>query len=127
MEDKRRFRRVNVPFDVTLSAEGRPDITGILRDVAVQGIFVTCETDLPMGAETSFQIVLHGGLDDIKVAGRGEVVRIETGGVGIHFSAVDPESIEHLRNIIAYNADDPADAWEEMQGGHGLREGQETT
>lgn len=121
MEDKRKFRRVNVDFDVILTAEGDHEITGALRDVAVQGIFVTCDTSVGMGAHVWFRIVLHGGIDNFEVVGKGEVVRVEPGGVGIHFTAIDPECVQHLRNIIAYNADDPAEAWEEMQGGHGLR------
>ncbi len=121
MEDKRKFRRVNVRFDVTLSRKKETDVVGTLRDVAVQGIFVTCESSLPMGAPLDFRIVLHGGIDDVEVLGRGEVVRVEPTGVGVHIKALDIDSVQHLRNIIAFNADDPEEAIEEMQGDHTLR------
>lgn len=125
MEDKRRFRRINVPFDVVLSAEGGPEIPCGLRDVSIQGIYVTCEACFDPGTVAWFRIMLQGGSHDIEILGKGEVVRVEHGGMAIHFKAIDPESVHQLRNLIALNADDPSEAWEEMQGGHDLRAARE--
>lgn len=42
--------------------------------------------------------------------------------LGVHFTEVDIESVEHLRNLITFNAQEPDIVWEEMQGGHLLRD-----
>lgn len=122
MDNKRRFSRVTAQFDVTLRAgEGTP-VTGTLRDIAVQGAFVICEPVLALGTPVEVSIVLHGGIDDVQVRARATVVRHEDGGLGVHFTEVDLESVEHLRNIITFNAEDPDVVWEEMRGGHMLRD-----
>ena len=121
MDDKRRFSRVNAPFEVILAAEAREEVTGRLRDVAIQGLFVSCDEDFAMDTVVWFRIVLQGGIDDLEIVGKGRVVRIEDEGVAINFTAIDPESVPHLRNLIALNAEDPEGVWEEMRGGHDLR------
>lgn len=122
MDNKRRFSRVTAQFDVTLRAEGGSPVTGTLRDIAVQGAFVVCAPTIPLGTPVEVSIVLHGGIDDVKVTARATVVRHEDAGLGVHFTEVDLESVEHLRNIITFNAEDPDVVWEEMRGGHMLRD-----
>lgn len=122
MDNKRRFSRVTAQFDVTLRAGESDPVTGTLRDIAVQGAFVVCQPVLALGTPVEVSIVLHGGIDDVKVTARATVVRHEDGGLGVHFTEVDLESVEHLRNIITFNAEDPDVVWEEMRGGHMLRD-----
>lgn len=122
MDNKRRFSRVTTVFDVTLKTPEGLVIVGTLRDIAIQGAFITCEPELELGAPVDVTILLHGGIDDIPVNARATVVRREEEGLGVHFTEIDIESVEHLRNIIAYNAAEPDIVWEEMQGGHLLRD-----
>lgn len=122
MDNKRRFSRVTAIFDVTLTTGAGQSVVGTLRDVAIQGAFVTCSPALALGTVVDSAIVLHGGIDDISVKARAEVVRHEESGLGIHFLEIDLDSVEHLRNIIKYNAEDPDEVLEEMQGGHPSRE-----
>jgi hypothetical protein len=107
--------------EVVLSCDDQNEVHGELRDVAIQGIFVTCSETFALDTVLWFRIILHGGLDDIEILGKGQVVRIEDEGVAIHFTAIDPESVPHLRNLIALNAEDPSEAWDEMRGNHGAR------
>lgn len=116
MENHRRYSRVIVPLDVILDAGGGVSVAGTLRDVAIQGAFITCEPILKLGAPVQVKIVLHGGIEDIPVMARAEVVRREENGLGIHFTEIDIDSVEHLRNIIAYNAEEPDVVWDEMHG-----------
>lgn len=116
MENNRRFSRVIVPLDVVLAADGGVSVTGMLRDIAIQGAFITCEPILKLGAPVQVKILLHGGLEDIPVMARAEVVRREENGLGLHFTEIEIDSVEHLRNIIAYNAEEPDVIWDEMHG-----------
>ena len=38
---------------------------------------------------------------------RGEVVRVDPGGLALHFTEIDADSFYHLKNIIYYNSKDP--------------------
>ena len=110
MDDKRHYTRVTVPFDVTLDNGKGPVVRGALRDIAVQGAFVACAPTFAPGTMVDVDIALHGGVDDIHVQAEAEVVHQEAGGLGIHFTAIDLDSITHLRNLIAYNARDADEA-----------------
>ncbi|MBL7648558.1 MAG: PilZ domain-containing protein [Candidatus Hydrogenedentes bacterium] len=122
MDNKRRFSRVTAIFDVSLTRDDGIFLAGTLRDIAVQGAFIICEPAMELGTPVEVTILLHGGIDDIPVKARATVVRREEGGLGVHFTEVDIESVEHLRNIITFNAREPDIVWEEMQGGHLLRD-----
>jgi hypothetical protein len=122
MDNKRRFSRVTAIFDVTLTRADGIFLAGTLRDIAVQGAFIICEPAMELGTLVEVTILLHGGIDDIPVKARATVVRREEGGLGVHFTEVDIESVEHLRNLITFNAQEPDIVWEEMQGGHLLRD-----
>lgn len=106
MQDKRRFSRVRVPFDVTLTAGDGTVVGGLLRDVALQGAFIDCHPSLAKGTAVDLDITLHGGVEDIHVLTSAQVVHQESDGLGVRFTGLDPDSVAHLRNIIAYNADD---------------------
>lgn len=122
MDNKRRFSRVTAVFDVTLSRGDGTAVVGTLRDIAIQGAFITCAPAMDLGTPVEVTILLHGGIDDIPVKARATIVRIEEEGLGVHFTEIDLESVEHLRNIITFNAEEPDIVWEEMQGGHLLRD-----
>lgn len=122
MDNKRRFSRVTAIFDVNLTRADGIFLAGTLRDISVQGAFIICEPAMELGTPVVVTIVLHGGIDDIPVRAQAEVVRREEGGLGVHFTEVDVDSLEHLRNIITFNAEEPDVVWEEMQGGHLLRD-----
>jgi hypothetical protein len=106
MDNKRRFSRVRVPFDVMLTTLDGVTVSGALRDIAIQGAFITCESLLDLGTEVEVDITLHGGVEDIHIVTSGEVVHQEAEGLGIRFTGLEPDSVGHLRNLIVYNADD---------------------
>ena len=118
MDNKRRYSRVTAQFDAILRDSAGRAISGTLRDVAMQGAFVTCEPALDLGTAVGVTITLHGGIDDIVVNARAEVVRREESGLSVHFTEIDLESVGHLRNIITYNAEDPDVVWDEMHDTH---------
>lgn len=121
MSDKRRFSRVNVPFDASLTDANGACISGSLRDVAIQGAFIACSPSFALGTPVDVDIALHGGIEDVHVVSRAEVVHREDDGLGIRFTAIDPESVGHLRNIITYNAEDADRVLDEIYegGAHG--------
>lgn len=120
MDNKRRFSRVRVPFDVSLTDANGACIAGSLRDVAIQGVFITCSPSFAHGTTVDVDIALHGGEEDIHVESQGEVVHREEDGLGVRFTAIDPDSVAHLRNLIAYNADDADRILDEIYEGGGL-------
>jgi hypothetical protein len=106
-EDVRKSSRV----PLALSADVRID--GVVRRLAVTnlslgGVAVVTDTVLPVGTACHVALLLDGGEETVTCELEGEVVRNGAGEAGIVFSEVAGlESLEHLHNLLLYNASEP--------------------
>jgi hypothetical protein len=119
--NQREFTRVRtrIPVDID-HAGGR--IEGSTQDISLNGMFVA--TDATLAANTPCQAVLHidGRGGAIVIRANGAVIRTLSGGIALHFNElVELDSYEHLRNLILYNASDPAQAEQEFDSHLGLK------
>lgn len=116
MEERREFYRVNPKMRVRLEAESQPPIDGQIRDVSLQGLFVTCATLLPLGTVCHVVIALDAVDGTAAIRGRAIVVRVAADGLALHVTRLDDrDSAAHLKNLVRYNADDPARVEREIQ------------
>lgn len=119
--NQREFTRVRASIPVDLEYAGG-SITGSTKDVSLNGMFVA--TSVVLAPETPCKAVLHldGHGGTIIVRASGSVIRALTGGLAIHFDELlELDSYEHLRNLILYNAADPAQAEHEFDSHLGLK------
>ena len=116
MHDRREFYRANPKMRVRLEAESHPAIDGRIRDVSLQGLFVTCATLLPLGTVCRVTIALDGTDDAAAIRGRAIVVRVAADGLALHVTRLDDrDSTTHLKNLVLYNTDDPARVQREIE------------
>ncbi len=102
--EKRQHERVEFNTRILLRAEGLEiDSTGNSRDISMKGMFVSTNEKLSVGSPCQVDIVLFGGIKDIEICMQARVARIEPGGIGIRFGAIDIDSFTHLKYIVAYN------------------------
>ncbi|MCK6551448.1 PilZ domain-containing protein [Myxococcota bacterium] len=109
---------------VTLHEEGRPVVVSHLENVSLNGAFVAMSVPPPVGARCQVRIDL-GALDEdgqpMEVRAIGRVVRVEARGCALQFVELHGlASLEHLRNLVLYNAREPARAEEEFRSHLGL-------
>ncbi len=116
--DKRRFQRINFKADVSFvrlayGIEGQ----GKIRDLALGGIFLENPTQYPeLNEILEITLSLENYGQEMKVLLKGEVVRVEEGkGIAIKFLEIDPQSFNHLKNILYFNSPDPDKVWKEIQ------------
>ena len=117
---RREFSRVAVHLRAEISVAGVPVAEGTLEALSLKGGFFRCRTAPPLGAQCDLHLHLEG--TDIEVRAMGHVVRQATDGVAIQFDEiVGVESLEHLRNLILFNARDPAQVEQEFHQHLGLK------
>lgn len=121
MSDLREFTRINRNLDVTVELSGRT-LAGRSRDVSLRGALVTCGEVLSLGTTCTCTLILDGGEGQVRIRAAGVVLRHVADGMAIRFDEMlDPESYDHLCQLIRYNALDPEKAEREIAAHIGLK------
>ncbi len=76
-------------------------------DLSLKGVSVIGVTGHRVGEQCAVELHLSGSDSNVSLKMQGEVVRVGPSGLALHLFAIDLDSFSHLKNIIAYNLDDP--------------------
>ena len=74
----------------------------------------------PRGQTAIITIRLAGGLGNTPVNITGKAVRHDRDYVAIQFTAIAPDDLHHLQNLIRYNAPDPDQIEDEINSHPGI-------
>ncbi|MBF0531228.1 MAG: PilZ domain-containing protein, partial [Deltaproteobacteria bacterium] len=113
-EDLRRRKRVHYKTAVTLTTPDKILENLSSRDLSLKGVYVETKDMLPIGTEVEIVVDLAGSSSLLSLRMVGRVARLDADGMGLDFLEVDLDSFFHLRNIVLYNADDPAEVDDEL-------------
>jgi hypothetical protein len=120
--EKREFVRVPFSIGTTIRTSDRTIWSGNTLDVSMNGLRVaTTENVSPEGTFCEVEIVLAEAPDPVIIEARGSIVRSMPGTLAVHFSEVDIDSYEHLRQLILNNSEDPERAEKEFGAHLGIR------
>jgi len=120
--DKREFVRVPFKMGTTVRTSDRTIRSSNTLDVSMNGLRVaTTEIVPPEGTLCEVEIVLAEAPEPVIIEARGSIVRSQPGTLAVHFSEVDVDSYEHLRQLILNNSQDPERAEEEFGAHWGIR------
>lgn len=120
--EKREFVRVPFTTGTTVRTADRTIWSSKTLDVSMSGLRVeTTETVPREGTFCEVEIVLAEAPEPVVIEARGSIVRSGPGTVAVHFSEVDVDSYEHLRQLILNNSDDPERAEKEFGAHWGIR------
>jgi hypothetical protein len=121
MSDLREFTRINRTLDIQVELPGRV-LQGRSRDVSMRGALVVCDQLLSVGTACDCTLILDGGEGKVTIRTRGSVVRHVADGMALRFDELlEPESYEHLCQLIRYNALDPEKAEREITEHIGIK------
>lgn len=97
--ERRRFRRVDVPFLVQIryAATEQPRTVYALN-LSAQGLFIDVDDGKPLGSRVFVQITTRDGQQ--RVRGEGRVVRRTGGGCGIELVGFDDDAKQILTRIM---------------------------
>ena len=118
---RREFTRVPLRLEVGLSTQEGCVFSGPARDLSLIGVYVQGDCALSLNTPCSVRIRLNDQIDGPCVQATGQVVRVEPDGVAVEFTAVPLGALEHLRNLVLYNASDPTEIEKEFSSHIGLR------
>jgi len=119
--EAREFSRSPVQTRVEVRLKSGVLVEGCARDVSMNGVWFCTERSLPVGNQVRVSVVLGGGASEQRIETVGSVVRVDEGGVAIGFTKIDAESVDHLRNLVLYNADDAEKVDQEFRSHVGLK------
>jgi PilZ domain-containing protein len=117
----REFVRSTVRLEVEVVAGDSRILVARTRDVSMKGIFLRTPHRLPVGTSCRVRIRIGDPGDNLWVECDGAVVRTDADGFAIEFHEMGVASFQHLRNVVMYNADDPARVEGELDGHVGLK------
>jgi chemotaxis protein CheX len=117
---RREFSRVPVHLRAEVRLTAGRQLDGTMEHVSLKGGFFRTAAHIPEGAACDVRMRLEG--TEIAVHAQGTVVRPGEGGVAIQFlEIVGIDSLEHLRNLILFNASDPHQVEREFHDHLGLK------
>lgn len=111
-DERRQNTRVHFHTTASLQFSERLFKNCETRDLSVKGLFVQNVTGQEAGDKCEIDLHLSGATSELKLAMRGEIVRVQEDGVAVNFYEVDLDSFYHLKNIVYYNSVDPDDRGE---------------
>jgi PilZ domain len=119
-DERRRFSRVFFGVQAQLTVEGQTFKAGLINDLGIGGCHLPLAAPAAVGSPCRVAIFLSGADSEPAVQVEGEIVRRDSGLIAIKFTAIDPDSLFHLQNIILHNTPDPDKAEKEISNHPGL-------
>lgn len=117
-EEKRRFSRIVFDVAARLTVGDKTYDLDRMTNLSVGGCLLSINDGFELGQECVVKILLVRMEPGVEV--HGKIVRVSESEVSIQFTAVSPENLKHLQNIIRYNAEDPELIDEELSRRSGL-------
>lgn len=107
--DQERRKNTRVPFQTTadVSFSNKNYTQCETENLSVKGVSVLGISGHEIGEECNLSLALSGSTSQLRLAMRGEIVRLQEDGIGLKFTEIDLDSFYHLKNIIYYNSEDP--------------------
>ena len=109
MREKRENRRVKFYIDILFYVKNNEPIKGEVRNISLRGANVIPQkmSDFKVGDSYRFLITLADSRPDLKLEGDAKIVRFgKNNDIGIHFVAIEADTLGHLRHIVALNFGD---------------------
>lgn len=104
-EERRHFTRVSIQIEGEICIDDTATISGISRDVSLNGLFFVCDPAVPIGTRCRVTLFLGDREKPQRLEACARIVRQEKAGVGLTFTEITGvDSFAHLRNLVLYNA-----------------------
>ncbi len=120
--EKREFIRVPFTTEAEIQIGGLSIRSSSGINISLTGLRLETEhSGAVEGAPCTVKIILKAFDHHVIIEAQGLVARTGPGYLAVEFTALDPDSYLHLRQLIINNADDPSRAEEEFDAHWGIR------
>jgi PilZ domain len=118
--EKRRFSRIVFDVRAELTVGDQTFEPGHMDDLSIGGCLLPITATRVLGSPCRVTIFLSGVNSEPVIRVQGKIVRADSGQVAIKFTAIDPDSLVHLHNIVLHNSPDADKTEEEIRHHPGL-------
>lgn len=119
--EAREFSRSPISALAQVRLESGVLVEGNAHDVSLNGVLYNSSHCLPVGNLVHVTLLLGGSRGQQRIEAEGHVVRVIQDGVAIEFEHINAKSIEHLRRLVLYNAQDADKVDSEFESHIGLK------
>ncbi len=116
--NRRRFTRLSLQKNAVLKFDDTQRQVKKIINLSVGGCLLYIDGPLDTGKECTLVIQLHHMAPHLEVSGK--IIRSDEKETTLHFTAVSPENLKHLHNIVRYNSENPEIIDDEIKKHPGL-------
>lgn len=103
--NRREFTRVSVHVEAEVTANETSTVTGNMRNVSMNGLFLECPAIFPVGTPCLVIVHLGDSRETPHIQIGGTVAQTQADGIAIAFTDIlGLDSYDHLRNLVRFNA-----------------------
>jgi hypothetical protein len=123
VKNRRIHTRLALQLDAEVEVDGTVVARGFTRNISFGGVCVDCAPAslLVVQKICILRMLLTDGPEPATITISAEVVRTEGNCFSLRFRATDPDSFNHFKNIMVFNADDPDALLAELERSPGLQ------
>ncbi|SPD74759.1 conserved hypothetical protein [uncultured Desulfobacterium sp.] len=118
--DNRRFTRIRFGVQAELTVNGEVYHVDQIINLSIGGCLLSLNEEFKTGSQCQVKIMMDPTNSELNIVIEGEIVRCEQRTVAVKFTAIDPDSLFHLRRVVLYNAPDTKLVEDEIQRHPGL-------
>ncbi len=116
--ERRRFTRLPFQKEAVLELDQNQHQITQISNLSVGGCLLSVDGPLETGKKCQLAIKLHHAAPNLEVSG--EILRSDSQQTSIRFISITPENLQHLHNIIRYNAENADIIDDEIKNHPGL-------
>jgi len=106
MNEKRQFQRVRFAAETVVEIRGEL-IKATLMDISLKGALVAVHDGRPPDRGEPCRLMIHLDMSDVTLSFGGVVAHGRDDLFGITYTAIDIDTMIHLRNLMELNSGDP--------------------
>ena len=105
--NRREMTRIPFPLTVTIQSKSAPDISGLISNVSLKGLYISTKTTLPQGSQCQITLHINPAEASSVYELEGVVARVDDRGMAVEINETLPiETFTYLQNVVRYNAVD---------------------
>lgn len=122
-KNRRKHTRLALQLEVEVEVDGVVVTRGHTRNISFGGVCIEGAPALSVAVQKPcvLRLRLTDGAEPTTTTISAYVVRVEANCFSLRFIATDPDSFNHFKNIMVYNADDPDALLAELERSPGLQ------
>lgn len=79
-------------------------VEGKAVDVSLRGLMFLTDDRLPIGKPVRVMLILEGNQEPKRINAGGRIARLDDAGVAVHFTDLDLDNAQYLRDIVSFHA-----------------------